>query len=154
MGLDMYLTKKTYVGAEYKHNNVKGKIELTSGEKNTPLNIRLKRVSEICERVGYWRKANQIHNWFVENVQKGVDNCGEYEVSKEQLEKLLTDCKAVKVDKDLSSVVMPTKGGFFFGATDYGEFYMEDIDLTIAIVEEALKEVDDTNVSIHYQSSW
>lgn len=22
-----------------------------------------------------WRKANQIHNWFVENVQNGVDIC-------------------------------------------------------------------------------
>ena len=26
--------------------------------------------ARIMEQVGYWRKANQIHNWFVENVQK------------------------------------------------------------------------------------
>ena len=25
-----------------------------------------------------WRKANAIHNWFVQNVQKGVDDCGVY----------------------------------------------------------------------------
>ncbi len=39
--------------------------------------------------VGYWRKANQIHNWFVENVQGGVDDCGHYPVTIAQLEKLL-----------------------------------------------------------------
>lgn len=26
--------------------------------------------NSIWSEVGYWRKANQIHNWFVENVQK------------------------------------------------------------------------------------
>lgn len=25
-------------------------------------------------KVGYWRKANQIHQWFVDNVQAGEDN--------------------------------------------------------------------------------
>lgn len=45
--------------------------------------------------VGYWRKANQIHNWFVENVQDGIDDCGIYEAKKEQLENLLDRCKLV-----------------------------------------------------------
>ena len=29
----------------------------------------------IMEMVGYWRKQNAIHNWFVENVQDGIDDC-------------------------------------------------------------------------------
>ena len=37
------------------------------------------------EDVGYWRKANQIHNWFVQNVQGGEDDCGIYEVSQAKL---------------------------------------------------------------------
>ena len=28
---------------------------------------------EVC--VAYWRKANAIHSWFVENCQDGVDEC-------------------------------------------------------------------------------
>lgn len=36
MGLDMYLSKKIYIGANYEHNNVKGKINLTKGEENRP----------------------------------------------------------------------------------------------------------------------
>ena len=53
-------------------------------------------VDRIMEQVGYWRKANQIHNWFVENIQDGVDDC-EYhnEVTQEDLEELLDVCKRV-----------------------------------------------------------
>lgn len=50
----------------------------------------------IMEEIGYWRKANQIHKWFVDNVQDGVDDCDyHHEVTKEKLEKLLDTCKTV-----------------------------------------------------------
>lgn len=50
----------------------------------------------IMDEVGYWRKANQIHNWFVNHVQGGEDDC-EYhnEVTKEVLEELLDICQRV-----------------------------------------------------------
>ncbi len=41
------------------------------------------------KEIGYWRKANQIHHWFVETVQAGNDDCGLYAVSREQLGALL-----------------------------------------------------------------
>ena len=50
----------------------------------------------IMEEVGYWRKANEIHNWFVENVQDGEDDCCYHnEVTKETLEELLDICQTV-----------------------------------------------------------
>lgn len=50
----------------------------------------------IIEEIGYWRKVNQIHNWFVENVQNGVDDCDYHnEVTKEDLEELLDICQRV-----------------------------------------------------------
>lgn len=50
----------------------------------------------ISDNVAYWRKANAIHRWFVDNIQKGVDDC-EYhrEVRKEDLEELQEICKKV-----------------------------------------------------------
>lgn len=156
MGLDMYLTKKLYVGAEYEHRNVTGKIDIKIDGK--PLKVNFGKVSYIEECAGYWRKANQIHKWFVENVQDGVDNCGEYEVSKEQLEKLLADCKQVKENKKMAETVLPTQSGFFFGGTDYDEYYFEEIDDTIEIVETLLKEADDGKdylpFDVYYSSSW
>lgn len=50
---------------------------------------------EIHVTCAYWRKANQIHNWFVENVQDGKDDCGDYYVSRSQLEELRELCQRV-----------------------------------------------------------
>ena len=41
------------------------------------------------EEVAYWRKQNAIHNWMVENVQRGVDNCASYDFDKSCLKSLL-----------------------------------------------------------------
>lgn len=50
----------------------------------------------IEEQVGYWRKANQIHHWFVEHVQDGEDDCDyHHECTKEVLEELLATCEKV-----------------------------------------------------------
>ena len=76
MGLDSYLKKRIYIGAEYEHRKVKGSINLTA--ENKPIKVDLKKVTEIIESVGYWRKANHIHKWFVDNVQNGEDDCKEY----------------------------------------------------------------------------
>ena len=55
----------------------------------------------LWDGIGYWRKANQIHNWFVENVQDGIDDCGTYEVTEKQLVDLLNTCKEVKANSKL-----------------------------------------------------
>jgi hypothetical protein len=49
----------------------------------------------IFQECGYWRKANAIHNWFVQNVQNGVDDCDIYLVTREQLEQLKEACEMV-----------------------------------------------------------
>ena len=56
----------------------------------------------IMDQVGYWRKANEIHNWFVENVQDGEDDCCYHrEVTKEVLEELLDVCNKVLASCEL-----------------------------------------------------
>ena len=45
--------------------------------------------------IAYWRKANAIHKWFVDNVQDGIDDCRQSVVTREQLNELLSVCKKV-----------------------------------------------------------
>lgn len=45
--------------------------------------------------IAYWRKANAIHKWFVDNVQDGIDDCRQSVVTREQLNELLEVCKKV-----------------------------------------------------------
>jgi len=44
------------------------------------------------QELGYWRKANAVHGWFVRECANNVDECQEIFVSREQLSKLRSDC--------------------------------------------------------------
>lgn len=150
MGLDMYLSKKTYVKQwEFQSPEEKYEVIVTQGGK--PLeSIKANRVKYIEEEVGYWRKANQIHNWFVKNLQNGVDDCGEYYIEADELKKLLDACKKVQNDHSLAESLLPSASGCFFGTTDYDDWYFEQIKNTIDILEDALS---DGNY-FYYSSSW
>lgn len=150
MGLDMYLHKKTYV--KYWEHKGDDNYEVTVTKAGKPTNINPKKVSYITEEVGYWRKANQIHDWFVRNVQDGVDDCRNAYVTREKLQELLDVCRIVSIDKDKAKDLLPTASGFFFGNTNYDEYYFEDINSTVEILEEALS--DETADEFEYHSSW
>ena len=149
MGLDMYLDKRTYV--KYWEHNGDDNYEVKVTKKYEPTNIDPKKVKYIIEEAGYWRKANQIHRWFVQNVQGGEDDCGDYYVERNQLQELLDLCKIVQADHSKAEELLPSTSGFFFGGTDYDEWYYNDIDTTISILEEAL---EDKNGEYYYTSSW
>ena len=150
MGLDMYLSKKTYV--KYWEHNGDNNYDVKVTKAGNPTKIDPKKVSYVVEEVGYWRKANQIHQWFVDNVQGGVDDCRDAYVERDKLEELLNLCKIVSIDKDKAEQLLPTASGFFFGGTGYDEWYYEQINDTIEILEEALS--DDEADHFEYHSSW
>ncbi|MBV6446392.1 MAG: hypothetical protein IFNCLDLE_02690 [Ignavibacteriaceae bacterium] len=184
MGLDMYLSKRTYIGNNYRETDEQTQVILKAPKKKQSFvddvsKVKQGRVSEIVERMGYWRKANQIHNWFVQNVQDGNDDCGEHYVSNEQLRelldlvnKVLASCELVKSretvkeigednklvertikvvkDSKIAEELLPTTSGFFFGGTGYDEFYVQDLEDTKKILEAALAESGD----YYYHSSW
>ena len=155
MGLDMYLTKRTYV-KNWEHKNDKHSVDVKLNGKKRK-DIQPERVSEIVEDVMYWRKANHIHNWFVVNCQGGVDECQETRVSLDQLKELSELCKEVVDKKDPN--LMKTVQGFFFGSTDYDQYYYDMCTETHEVIENLLKEVDDKpegtySANFYYQASW
>ena len=109
----------------------------------------------IMEQVGYWRKANHIHAWFVDKVQDCEDDCDYHnEVSKEDLEDLLDVCQRVLNDHSLADELLPTQSGFFFGSYEYDEYYFDDIKDTIEIIKNVLETTDFDKEMIYYVSSW
>jgi len=147
MGLDMYLTKEIYIAARYSHREVAGECKITI--RGTPVNIDFNKIETITMSVGYWRKANAIHNWFVQNCQDGEDNCEKFAVSTKQLIQLRELCKKAIETEDAS--LLPPVGGFFFGNTEINEYYWQDLKDTIEILKDVQeKDYDD----YFYQSSW
>jgi len=160
MGLDMYLYRDTYVGNP--HSELFGPEELgitfpTSHRfaKNFG-RINQKKIVSIREEVGYWRKANQIHQWFVENVQDGRDECEYCFVPREKLEELRELCRRVKSTPVQAGELLPTQSGFFFGSVEYDEGYQQDIDHTLEILDAILGNPEEQNgdADYYYHSSW
>jgi len=125
MGLDMYLVKE----------KEDGKLDYTN-------------------ELAYWRKANHIHSWFVKNVQNNTDECIAHQVSEEQLEELLRVCKEVLKDHSKADELLPTQNGFFFGSTQYDEYYFGAIEETIETIGGILDNFDFKNEKLYYDSSW
>ncbi len=154
MGLDMYLSKRTYV-KRWDHQKPERQHEVIVNRGGKPReDIDSSRISEVIEQVMYWRKANHIHKWFVDNVQDGVDDCREYWVSEEQIKELLNLCEEVLESKD--SDMLPTSEGFFFGGTDIDDYYYIEVADTIKALTNELSLVIENNSSsdFYYQSSW
>lgn len=134
MGLDMFL---------YERDHKAGFVELDGKTHLICLNGEAK-------EIGYWRKANAIHKWFVKNVQKGEDDCRAYFVTTEQLEELLNLVNQVLADPTKGKELLPTQSGFFFGSIEYDKEYIRDLEDTKKIIEKALQ----ANGGIYYRSSW
>jgi hypothetical protein len=134
MGLDMYLDKSLLV-SEFDWdkeliNKVYDMLGVTDESNNYQhLYIKLPAI--------YWRKANSIHDWFVQNVQHGQDDCrDDYFVSKRQLVELLALVQKQKNAK-MGEFLKPTDG-FCFGPTDNEERFQEDMKYTEAALEREL----------------
>jgi hypothetical protein len=98
MGLDMYLETEIYISG-WKDNSDEEKSKYKAifdqvGLKG-PICVDSPSLT-VAIIVAYWRKANAIHKWFVDNVQDGKDDCQTSYAPKEKLEELLSICKKVQ----------------------------------------------------------
>jgi len=172
MGLDMYLSAKRYLWTDKDKaiSEKVGEIIGVNGDQQRRFNGSSLVVKEISLEAMYWRKANAIHGWFVENVQDGDDDCKEYEVERSQLEalrdlcsKILTRHEAMKTmsdeqieemdDLDEDEESLEPTAGFFFGSTDKDEWYYEDLKNTAEGLRRVLETLPD-DYSFSYHASW
>jgi len=105
------------------------------------------------KEIMYWRKANAIHEWFVQNVQNGMDECNPHEVTQNQILELRNLCQEVLEDYTVAEELLPTTQGFFFGSTEYDEWYFMNLKSTVDAFDEILEDSEADDIFI-YQSSW
>ena len=165
MGLDMYLSARKYVNKidwsildkqndiDYAEatfpqwNNIVEAAELSHvANKNDIYGV------NVSVNAAYWRKVNAVHKWFVDNVQNGEDDCGEYYVPNNKIIELLTTARQCLFNKDPN--LLPPQAGFFFGNTDIDEWYWHGIKDTIKQLKKLSELPDFNELSFYYQSSW
>ena len=156
MGLDMYLSAKRYIS---KHFNEGDAAKAEAIQELFPELADLQGrfgdaspVKEVSVDAGYWRKANAIHDWFVRECQGGVDECQATRIDRENLRSLKELCEQVLADRKKAKELLPTTSGFFFGSTEFDEYYFQDIESTVEIIDRCLALPD--SWEFEYQSSW
>ena len=160
MGLDMYLNVRKYVNRIDWDTRDKVENPRFTNIVNT-LDIR-----ELVEPEGatgmyveipvmYWRKSNAIHNWFVRELADGVDDCRPLELSTDKLRELVVLCEQVLEDHSKAGELLPTGLGFFFGATEYDEYYYGDLMHTADRLRYIVAEAEANSIDyLVYQASW
>jgi hypothetical protein len=161
MGLDMYLYADRYI--------------VSFGNEDDPDTKLSQVLKEFCPemsnmephavrfQIAYWRKANAIHKWFVDNVQDGVDDCGYYHVTEEQLAELyelVSELLKTK-DEDKAHELLPPTSGFFFGSDMVDDDYWSDLEDTLDQLTKIRKNLmmnalkgKNFYMDFHYHSSW
>ncbi|MEA2037102.1 MAG: hypothetical protein U9O94_06310 [Nanoarchaeota archaeon] len=104
------------------------------------------------KEVAYWRKANQIHKWFKNNCGYENDDTDKLvKVSREQLKQLRSICILVNADHSKAEELLPTEEGFFFGSTDYDEYYYDDLENTI---EQLTALIENRTIQKFFYHAW
>lgn len=132
----------------------------------------------------YWRKANMVHKYFCDNcvelesqviykvskinLQDLLDKCNQImkvvrleegkikngqQLTEKGWEDILEDGKYI-VNEDEIADILPTTSGFFFGSTEYDEYYLKDIEHTKEELEKIIDNIDFDNEDVYYLASW
>jgi hypothetical protein len=142
MGLDMYVN--------IRHKDTQSKLEAYKAWENKYSYEEFQRLTEeqkeeyrnsepeydeemYGKELMYWRKANQIHNWFVQNCQNGVDDCEQYPITVADLKKLKALCEKILTMTEVKQELRPTYPNGWFSEPVH---VMKDVRL---LTEEGVK---------------
>ena len=112
--------------------------------------------SNCYDQIGYFRKFNALHGYIVKTFADGVDECQEILLHKkdiEQIKKVLDEVLEANTEEKAKEI-LPTQSGFFFGSTDYDEFYFEDVKDAADLMQNFLDNFDFESYQLVYQASW
>ncbi len=112
----------------------------------------LNKNKELC----YWRKSNQIHKYFRDNILERygevVENFEEISIDKDLLKDLVTTCEKVLANPELAEKLLPTNGGCFFGSNEYDEDYFDDLKYTIKSINKIIHNEEYND--LYYCACW
>lgn len=125
------------------------------------LRARIKDTQEEFYEV-YWRKANQVFRYLEKNIGT-IENCKEHVVPVDVVKNLLNTCidvfdKATDgtyvTNSEYASQKLPTRSGYFFGSTEYNEYYVMEIKWTIEELTNALEVFDPERHEFVFWAWW
>ena len=90
MGLDIYLSKKTFIGAKYKSQAITGSISLFKRGKKIP--VSLQRLTYVIEDIFHGSKTHWLHHWLDMELPEILGNAEDQEISEDLMDRLHDAC--------------------------------------------------------------
>lgn len=97
----------------------------------------------------YFRKVNFVYNFFSNKLE---DEC--CFADKSDIEELISRCDKVLADHSLAQELLPTRSGFFFGSTDYDNWYFNDVKDCRKQMKSLLRKYNEDTDVIYFIMSW
>ena len=106
----------------------------------------------------YFRKVNFLLPFFGYE-----ENCSDIEIDKYQVEDLVNACQTIldtlktsgtQAATEVANEMLPTEGGFFFGSTEYDEWYFKDVEYVLNKFTTILDDTDWDNETIYMHCWW
>lgn len=150
MGLDMYLEAKLHLPpyntelAPVRHaiGQAIGYVPPSSKPVDDPT---LLEITGVTVRVGYWRKVDPLHQWFVDHVQEGHDDCRPAYVAPDILMELANRLDRVRHD--------PERAGDDFLLDGDAAMDTSEVDYTLQTLQHAQR-LQERGWDIYYRASW
>jgi hypothetical protein len=101
-----------------------------------------------AQHIAYFRKVNFVYAYF---SPKLIDEVAW--VTREDLIDLINRCEKVLKDHFLAETLLPTQSGFFFGSTEYDDWYFYDVEDCKKQMSKLLKGLKDDEL-IYVAMSW
>lgn len=98
--------------------------------------------------IGYFRKVNFLVAYMSAYFNEDIENCKDYSLTVDCVEELIRRCEEVLKDHSVAPILLPTMDGFFFGNTEYSEYYFEDVKEVLEKMQEVLKELENHKIVV------
>ena len=100
MGLDIYLSKKTFIGAMFNATGVHGIMSLTKHGKKIP--IELRRVAYVIEDIYHGHKTYWLQDWLNHELLEAPANSEEREIDDDVVDRLHQACVEVLAHRNMT----------------------------------------------------
>lgn len=159
MGLDQYLYAREYVSGKNHRRTDEGDYVSEDNPKFVAVleafDLSADEVADdfpsfyLEVKVAQWRKAWQIHHWFVNEVQGGEDDCKDYHVSRDQLIELRNLCQQVLDNPETADELLPDP--YPSGDEEWNTYQLNH---TITQLDKILNNSKFDSWDFEYTSSW
>lgn len=158
MGLDQYLTAHKLICGYTRHSEAGEreaylKLLESVGLQESDVSLDTPHLS-VSVTVAYWRKAHTVHEWFVSNVQDGVDDCRSSYASRKFLEFAVEHCRKVLKAEKPGSVISTEKDDYSIETIIGAGIYLTEFVMTKAKLAAVLNNPKFKGWNFEYRASW